>query len=369
MIQLKFGIIGCGWIGTAKHISSLCQHPNAKVVALCDILPERMDDADKKFNLAGVKKYLDYRDLCSDPDIDVIHICTPNALHYEMTMAALSSGKHVHCEKPLATRSDHAFEMVNMAKKVGKRLTIGHQRRFFSSVQYMKSLVESGEIGDIYYAKALDARRRGVPTWGDYMSKEKNGGGILFDGAPHSLDMTMYLMNNFKPVSVYGKVMNKMRHETDGNPWGVWDHDKSNVEDTGFAMITMEGGAVIYLEAAWLINMLGYANSTLLVGTKAGVDMQGKDGNVRVNKIYNGKMAVMEPEIMPQMAALVGKFEINDRNAPAVEIDNWIQALINDSEPLIKGEEGIAVVQIIESIFKSSETGEVVQIVSRPSTD
>jgi len=146
-----------------------------------------------------------------------------------------------------------------------------------------------GELGEIYYAKALDARRRGVPTWGDYMRKERNGGGILFDGAPHSLDMTMYLMNNFKPVSVFGRVFDKMRAEVDGNPWGVWDPTQSNVEDTGFAMITMEGGAVVYLEAAWLINMIGYANSTLLVGTKAGVDMQGQNGNVRVNKIYNGK--------------------------------------------------------------------------------
>lgn len=366
MAKLRFGVIGCGWIGTAKHIGTLRSHAGAELVAICDILPERMDAAEKQYGLDGVKKYADYRDLCADPAIDVVHVCTPNALHYEMTMAALNNGKHVHCEKPLATRSDHAFEMVETARKVGKRLTIGHQRRFFSSVQYMKRLVERGELGEIYYAKALDARRRGVPTWGDYMSRDKNGGGILFDGAPHSLDMTMYLMDNFNPVSVYGKVMHKMRHETDGNPWGVWDHEHSDVEDTGFAMITMEGGAVIYLEAAWLINMVGFANSTLLVGTKAGVDMQGKDGNVRVNTIFNGKMAVMEPEIMPPMSALVGAFEINDRNAPAFEIDNWIQALQLDREPLIRGEEGIPVVQIIEAIFRSSETGEVVHIDRRP---
>ncbi|MGI6333148.1 MAG: Gfo/Idh/MocA family protein [Saccharofermentanales bacterium] len=362
MAKLKFGVIGCGWIGTGKHISTLSKHPNAELVALCDIVPAKMDEAEKSFGLTGIKKYQDYRDLCSNPAIDVIHICTPNVLHYEMTMAALQNGKHVHCEKPLATRSDHAIEMAETARKVGKRLTIGHQRRFFSSVQYMKNLVDEGELGEIYYAKALDARRRGVPTWGDYMRKERNGGGILFDGAPHSLDMTMYLMNNFKPVSVFGRVFDKMRAEVDGNPWGVWDPTQSNVEDTGFAMITMEGGAVVYLEAAWLINMIGYANSTLLVGTKAGVDMQGQNGNVRVNKIYNGKMVVMEPEIMPPMAALVGQFEVNDRNASSVEIDNWIQALLNDREPLIKGEEGIAVVQIIESIYKSSETGRAVTI-------
>ncbi len=364
MARLKFGVIGCGWIGTGKHIDSLIKHADAELVAICDIVLTKMDVVEKRYGLTSVKKYQDYRDLCSDPEIDVVHVCTPNALHYDMTMAALNNGKHVHCEKPLATRSEDAIDMVETARKVGKRLTIGHQRRFFSSVQYMKQLVESGEMGDIYYAKALDARRRGVPTWGDYMSKDKNGGGILFDGAPHSLDLTMYLMDNFKPVSVYGKVMDKMRHEVDGNPWGVWDHENSDVEDTGFAMITMAGGAVIYLEAAWLINMLGYANQTLLVGTKAGVDMQGKDGNVRVNKIYNGKMAVMEPEIMPPMAALVGQFEINDRNAPGVEIDNWIEALLGDREPLIKAAEGIAVVQIIESIFKSSETGQVVKITS-----
>jgi predicted dehydrogenase len=362
MKKLNFGVIGCGWIGTGKHISSLKQHPHARLVAICDCDPARMDQAEKQFELRGIKKYEDYRDLCSDPSIDVVHICTPNVLHYEMTMAALKNGKHVHCEKPLATRSDHAIEMVETARKAGKRLTIGHQRRFFSSVQYMKSLVDKGELGEIYYAKALDARRRGVPTWGDYMRKERNGGGILFDGAPHSLDMTMYLMNNFKPVSVYGKVMDKMKYATEGNPWGLWDPTQSDVEDTGFAMITMEGGAIIYLEAAWLINMIGYANSTLLVGTKAGVDMQGENGQVRVNKIYNDKMVVIEPDIMPPMAALVGQFEVNDRNAPGIEIDNWIQALLDGREPFIKGEDGIAVVQIIESVYKSSETGQAVAI-------
>ncbi len=362
MAKLRFGVIGCGWIGTAKHIQTLAKHPDASLVALCDILPERMDAAEKQYGLAGVKKYADYRDLCADKDIDVVHICTPNMLHHEMAMAAFANGKHVHCEKPLATTSAHAIEMVATARKAGKRLTIGHQRRFFSSVQYMKRLVEAGELGEIYYAKALDARRRGVPTWGDYMKKARNGGGILFDGAPHSLDLTMYLMDDFKPVSVYGKVLSKMRHETEGNPWGVWDHEHSDVEDTGFAMITMEGGATIYLEAAWLINMLGYANSTLLVGTKAGVDMQGKDGAVRVNTIYNGKMAVMEPEVYSPMAALVGGEEIGDRNAAGYELDDWIQALKHDREPLIKAEQGIPVVQIIEAVFRSSETGEVVHI-------
>lgn len=359
MDKIKCGVIGCGWIGQMKHISYLANAQDAVLTAICDIDENVLKTVVEKFNLQNVKVYTDYKELCMDPEVDAVHVCTPNGYHYEMTMCAIGHGKHVFCEKPLATTSADAFEMVEAAKNAGVKLALGHQRRFFSSVQYIREMVDRGDMGEIYYGKALDARRRGVPTWGVYMDKEKNGGGILFDGAPHSLDLTMYLMNNFRPVAVQGKVYTKMRGETAGNPWGKWDPDHCDVEDTGFALITMENGATIYLEAAWLINMLGIANSSLICGTKAGADLQGENGVARINTIINDKMVTFSPEYadMPNVEPYIGEPEAGD-----VQMKDWVDAIREDRPPFVQGKDGIPVVQIIEAIYESSRTGETVYI-------
>ncbi len=359
MRKLKCGLIGCGWVADWKHLPFLCSSPDVELVAICDELPERMESAAQKFQLTNVKKYRDYHELCADPEIEVVHICTPNALHYEMAMAAIAGKKHVFCEKPLTTNSKDAISMVEAAKAAGVKLTIGHQRRFFSKVQFVHQLVQDGTLGEIYFAKALDARRRGVPTWGDYMKKARNGGGVLFDGAPHSLDMTMYLMDNFRPVSVRGVTLDKMRYEFGGNTWGRWDAEHCDVEDTGFALITMENGATIYLEAAWLINMLGMSSASTIVGNKGGADMGGPGGAVRVNQIVADKMVTFSPEfkIIAGGEPYIGEAEAND-----VQLQDWVDAIREDRDPFIKGEEGIPVVQIIEAIYESNRTGEVAHI-------
>ncbi len=359
MKKVKCAVIGCGWIGKLKHISYLVKSENAELVAICDIDTKVMEEVKKEFGLDHVKQYTDFHELCADAEIEAVHICTPNAYHYDMAMCAIANGKHVFCEKPLATNTDDAFEMVEAARKANLKLALGHQRRFGTAVQYIRSMVDQGAMGEVYYGKALDARRRGVPTWGSYMNKSENGGGILFDGAPHSLDLTMYMMNNFRPVAVQGKSLSKMNYETAGNPWGTWDPSKCDVEDTGFALITMENGAIIYLEAAWAINMMGIANSSLIVGTKAGADLQGPNGTARINTIVNDKMVTFSPEYpdMPDTEPYIGEVEASD-----AQMADWIDAIINDHEPFVQGKDGIPVVQIIEAIYESSRTGETVYI-------
>lgn len=359
MKKLKCGVIGCGWIGQLKHISYLVKAQDAELVAICDIDEAVLDKVEEEFGLKGIKRYTDYRELCEDPEVEAVHICTPNVYHHDMAMCAIKLKKHVFCEKPLATTSDDAFEMVEAAKKAGVKLALGHQRRFGTAVQYIRTMVDNGELGEVYFGKALDARRRGVPTWGAYMRKEENGGGILFDGAPHSLDLTMYMMNNFEPAAVQGKAFSKMNGETAGNPWGPWDPAVCNVEDTGFAIITMKNGAIIYLEAAWAINMLGIANSSLIAGTKAGADLQGPNGTARINTIVNDKMVTFSPEYpdMPNTEPYIGEAQASD-----AQMADWVDAILNDHEPFVQGKDGIPVVQIIEAVYESSKTGETVYI-------
>ena len=126
-------------------------------------------NAAEKFGAPGAKVYDDYRKLLADPSIDVVHICTPNDTHAEISIAALEAGKHVMCEKPMAKTAADARRMVEVAKRTGKKLTIGYNNRFRADSQHLKRVIEDGDLGEIYFAKAHAVRRRGVPTWGVFL--------------------------------------------------------------------------------------------------------------------------------------------------------------------------------------------------------
>ena len=136
----------------------------------------------------------------------MIHVCTWNVSHCEITCAALEAGKHVMCEKPMAITGEDARKMVETAKRTGKKLTIGYQNRLRQDTQFLRGVVDAGELGEIYVAKAHAVRRRGVPTWGVFTDKEKQGGGPLIDIGTHALDLTLWYMGNYEVESVTGSV-------------------------------------------------------------------------------------------------------------------------------------------------------------------
>ena len=162
MKKIKVGIIGCSFIANRKHLPGLTRHEDVEVAAFCDPLLERAQASAKKYGLPNALVCEDYREVLDRKDIDVIHICTPNNSHSEIAVAALESGKHVMCEKPMAKTAAEAKMMLDASKRTGKKLTIGYQNRFRKDAQFIKSLCESGDLGEIYFAKAFATRRRGV---------------------------------------------------------------------------------------------------------------------------------------------------------------------------------------------------------------
>ena len=163
---VKVGIIGCGGIANGKHMPGLATVKNAQMVAFCDIEIERATKAAKDYGVSGAKVYTDYKELLKDQEVEVIHVCTPNLSHSFITIDALESGKHVMCEKPMAKTAEDARKMLEVAKNTGKKLTVGYQNRFRSDSLYLKEACERGDLGDIYFAKANEIRRRAVPKWG-----------------------------------------------------------------------------------------------------------------------------------------------------------------------------------------------------------
>ncbi len=353
---VKVGIIGCGGIANGKHMPSLKKLKNVELVAFCDIIQERAEKAAKEYGVEGAKVYTDYKELLKDEQIEVVHVCTPNRSHSFITIDSLEAGKNVMCEKPMAKTTKEAMDMIEAAKRTGKKLTIGYQNRYRADSTYLKRACENEELGEIYYAKAHAIRRRAVPTWGVFLNEEEQGGGPLIDIGTHALDLTLWMMNNYKPKMVVGSVYKKLGNQTEtGNAWGDWNPEEYTVEDSAFGFITMEDGSTIVLESSWALNSLDVDEAkTTLCGTKAGADM--KDG-LRINGVKYNRQYIEKPDLN------VGGVAFYDGEAEReadIEARLWIDAVINDKEVVVKPEEAMVVTQILEAIYKSAETGKPV---------
>ena len=355
-MTLKVGIIGCGGIANGKHMPALSKVEEVEMVAFCDVIVERAEKAKEEFGTTNSAVYEDYKELLADKTIDIVHVCTPNNSHADISIASMKADKHVMCEKPMAKTSEEAKKMLEAAKETGKKLTIGYQNRFTTAANYLHQVCEEGELGDIYYGKAHAIRRRAVPTWGVFLDEEAQGGGPLIDIGTHALDLTLWMMDNYKPKYVVGNTYHKLSPTKNAaNAWGPWDPEKFTVEDSAFGFITMDNGATISLESSWALNsrQIGEAK-TSLSGTKGGADMF--DG-LTINGEDHGLL--YEKHIELETGGV--DFYDSEGNDPALlEAQSFVQAILNDTDPIVLPEQALVVTQILEAIYESSKTGKPV---------
>lgn len=363
MEKLKIGFIGCGGIAMDKHLPGMAsQTDKIDMYAFCDLIPERAEEARTQYGCEGAKVCTDYRDILNDPDIFAVHVLTPNVKHCEISCAAMEADKHVICEKPMAATAADAKKMLDTAKRTGKLLTIGYQYRHMDSNIAMKNYVETGALGDIYYAEATAIRRRGIPTWGVFTNKTEQGGGPLIDIATHSLDLTLWMMDNYEVASVTGASFEKLGKTATinemGNDFGPWDADKYEVEDSAFGFIRMKSGALIMLRSSWALNMIAPRSSVLLCGTKGGLDTEDgvRANHVVANRQVDSKIATRGFRFMP-----TGLIDRNPMKMPNVaEAEIWVNALLGKGDLFVTAEQAYTVTKILDAIYESSRTGQTI---------
>jgi len=362
MAKLKIGVIGCGGIANQKHFPAMKANSDlCEIVAFCDVVKERAQKGAAEFGVEGARVYEDYRELLRDPEVEVVHVLTPNVSHGPITVAAFEAGKHVYCEKPMAHNTADAKAMIDAWKKSGKHFTIGYQNRFRSEVQNLKKACEAGDLGDIYYGKAHAVRRRAVPTWGVFPDKSQQGGGPLIDIGTHALDLTLWMMDNYEPASVTGSVFYKLGHlqqATEGNLFGPWDPETYEVEDSAMGFIKMKNGTTITLEAAWAINISESREaSTTLCGTKAGAEIYSGMSYPQNKLVYNrGRNGQLMDETLAGGGA-VAYFKGGAAEPGVIDNRQWLESIIHNTDPVVKPEQAYVVTQILEAIYKSAETG------------
>jgi len=361
--KLQVGIIGCGGIAKQKHFPALSRQKDlCEVVAFCDLVEERAVEGAKKYGTAEATIYTDYKQLLNDDAIDVVHVLTPNVVHSPITVACFEAGKHVLCEKPMAHTSADAKKMLEAAKRSGKKFTIGYQNRFREDTQTLHKACEAGRLGDIYFAKAHAVRRRAFPTWGVFQDKSQQGGGALIDIGTHALDITLWMMNNYKPKSVTGSVFYKMADQFEGNLFGPWDPKTVEVEDSAFGFIKMENGATIFLEASWVLNILESREAaTTLCGTGAGAEIKGGMGKPYELILNTAQYGQLFEERL-SMGGAVAYFEGALTDPGDIEAKQWLESIINDTQPLVKPEQAYVVTQILEAIYASHATGKTIEL-------
>ncbi len=354
--MLKVGIIGCGGIANQKHLPALAGIEEVEVVAFCDIIEERAILSKNTYGTSDGRVYSDYKEMLEKEDLDIVHVCTPNSSHAEISIAAMEADNHVMCEKPMAKTTEEARAMIEASEKTGKKLTIGYQNRFRKDSQFLHAACADGELGEIYNAKAHAIRRRAVPTWGVFLDEEAQGGGPLIDIGTHALDLTLWMMDNYKPKYVVGKTYHKLSDkENAANAFGSWDPKEFTVEDSAFGFIVMENGATIYLESSWALNSLDVKEAkTTLHGTKAGADMNdGLTINGEERGLQYDKKIVLE-------TGGVDFYDGSGDEPELVEARAWIDSILYDKEVVVKPEEALVVTQILEAIYQSAKLGEPV---------
>ena len=273
--KLRIGFIGCGWIA-GSHIKSFMKQPDVEIVAGCDLIPGKAAAFFEKYGVEGVKTdYASHKEMIDDKslNLDAVTICTYNRQHAAPAIYALNNGLNVLLEKPFTVTLDEAVEVCRAEKASGKILSIGFQPRMDANMKMIKKIVNSGELGQIYYIQTGGGRRRGIPfPFGTTFIEEDTAGiGALGDIGCYSLDMVLNAIGYPKPVTVsgyksafFGKDPNYSGYIKAGHPEYA---EKFGVDDFAAAFIRLEGGIILDFRIAWAMN-LDTPGDTIIMGTK-----------------------------------------------------------------------------------------------------
>ncbi len=352
--KLKVGLIGLGGICRGPHMTGYETMENVEIVAICDIVPEKIDTFKEKFAMPDVAAFTDYKELLKVEGLDFIDICTPNYLHSIIAVEALESGINVFCEKPDAVSSAEAQRMMDAAEKSGKKLMVMRNNRYRKTAKYLKKFIEDGKMGEIYCGRCGWQRRRGIPGKGGWFTtKEQSGGGPLIDLGVHMIDLSIWLMGNPTPVAVSGCTYAKFADNDvsdsvnsdfgEKKAEGIFD-----VEDLAMGFIKFDNGACLQIEFSWASNVEKESIFVELRGTKAGMEF--KDDNV---KIFTESDGALE-DIIPKVTDVPG---IHGDN-----IKHFADVLQNGVEPDFTPIQGVNMIKILEAMYKSAETGEEVKL-------
>ncbi|WP_371018686.1 Gfo/Idh/MocA family protein [Pseudalkalibacillus sp. JSM 102089] len=341
MNELKIGVIGCGSIAKHRHLPEYAANTQIKIAAVCDIVKTR---ADETAVLYGAKSYESYEELLQNSEIDAVSVCTPNYLHAPISIAALKAGKHVLCEKPMATSRADAEEMIEAARASGKKLMIAHNQRFVPSHAKARDILASGEIGKVYSFRTAFGHPGpegwsvdGKDSW--FFEKEKAFIGAMGDLGVHKTDLIRYLLN--EEIVEVGSFV-----ETSAKEFAT-------VDDSAVCILKSESGIIGTLAASWAYTA-SEDNSTIIYGEKAILRLEDDPVNSLVVQYQTGEVVKYE----------LGGIQTNDSDGQSSSqvIDKFVDSIVSDKDVPVSGMEGMNSLQVVLAALESNETKKIVNL-------
>jgi predicted dehydrogenase len=344
MKKIRVGIIGAGNIAETAHLPTYAKYPDmVDVVALCNTTMGKAKELAEKFHVPYV--FDSHKEMLEKCSLDAVSVCTPNKFHSAAAIDALNAGCHVLCEKPPAMNYQEALAMHEAAKKNDRILCFNFHYRHSEEVKTLKALIDNNEFGEIYSARVQALRRRGIPGWGNFTNKELQGGGPLIDIGIHMLDTAMYLMGFPEPDYVAAGTHQRIGNRKGIGLMGSWDPDKFTIEDSAFGFIKFKNGATLNLETSFALNIKEESLMNVhLFGEKAGA-------SVFPLQVYSETETDLTNVDYPHL---------NSTDKWHESIYDFIDSCVRNRQPISKAEEGIKIQQIIDAMYRSSDTGKPV---------
>lgn len=360
--RIRAAIVGVGWIARA-HIESYLRCPDVDLVALAELNPGKAEALIKTLGIEdrGIRVYASAKEMYETEHLDIVSVCTSSAYHASSSIEALEAGVHVLCEKPMCTTLDEAVAMVRAARKADRLLSIGFQPRMSKYMRDIVRVVQSGELGEVYYLQAGGGRRHGIPTpFGtSFIQKETAGYGAMGDIGCYSLDMLLNAVGYPKPLTVsaytsdfFGKDPNYYT----GHPEYA---EKFNVDDFAAAFIRLEGGIILDFRISWAMHM-DTTGDALILGKKGGLKIpstecwNGSGGGPLT--IYHEVAGKMVETRLPYEEEDVGELLY-------AKVRAFVDAAAYGAELPCPGEQILYNQAILDGIARSAELGREVEIV------
>ena len=338
--MLKIGILGCGKIAQVRHIPEYTANENCEIVAFFDLCRERAEEMAQKF---GGKAYDSAEALLADPNVDAVSVCVANAAHADLAVRALRAGKHVLCEKPMATTLADCEGMIAAAKETGKRLLIGQNQRFAKAHVLAKELVENGTVGKILTFRTTFGHggpetwsiTPGKGTW--FFDKKLAAMGVMADLGVHKTDAVRFMLGE-DVARVTARLVTLDKRGEDGELIGV--------DDNAVCIYEMTGGAVGTMTASWTHYGME-DNSTVLYGTKG------------ILRIYDdpAHSVVLIKADGTRTDYDVDAIQTNDNQTASGVIDEFVSALTEMRPSVLDAEGIIGSMQAVFAAIRSAESG------------
>lgn len=334
MEKIKVALVGAGYIAN-YHARGLQSIPGVELAAVVAGSLQTAQDFAAKYNIAGAFDSID--PVVERSDIDAVVIATPNKFHAPYAIEFLKNGKDVFLEKPMAMSYEEGLTVKETAEANGRVVMVGHMWRFDTDVNYIKGIVDAGQLGRIVKTKGYGIHENWGPA-GWFSNKELAGGGALADMGVHAIDTARYVLGDPKPTKVYAKI---------GTYYGNYD-----VDDSGIVMISWDNGAESIVESGWW--------QPHMDGPEAGTGFYGTQGYGSVFPTFL-KMKVGD---FPGRfdAKLPVRTEHCEQGMYTRQMEHYIHSVKTRQEPVPGMTEGLIILRIVDAAYKSSETGEVVNL-------